>query len=151
MKVVARSYFDAVGNSADEGLKCEDPSLAVQSAKDDCDINNIVKKYLRTGELPEMRQAVYADVSELGDLRDATERVLAAEEAFMQLPAEVRRYFDNDPVRLVEFSQDPANLEKAVELGLAVRREPSPPRQPDPAPAATGAKVEAPSVAPGNA
>lgn len=120
-KVVAKSYFDVVGASQDEGLKCEDPSLAVQAPKEECDINNIVKRYLRTGELPQVVQGVYADVSQLSDLATAMEIVDQADAAFMALPAEIRREFDNDPRKLVEFAADPSNLERAYELGLAVR------------------------------
>lgn len=125
-KFVARSYFDTVGNSADDGLKCEDESLTVQASKEECDINVIVAKYLRTGVPPEQRQVIYADLSEIPDLREAIHMVNDAQQAFMELPAEVRREFDNDPVKLVEFAQDPRNLDRAVELGLATRRPESP-------------------------
>lgn len=128
-KVIAKGYFDVVGASQDEGLTCLDPSLAVQAAKEETDINVIIKKYLLTGETPELRQGIYADVSELTDLAEALRQVQEAQEAFMMLPADVRRYFDNDPVKLVAFAQDPANLDKAIELGLAPRKpvsDPSP-------------------------
>lgn len=126
-------------------LVCEEPSLAVQASKEECDINVIVKKYMRTGELPGVRQAIYADISHYTNLQDALHQVAAAEEGFMSLPAEVRRYFDNDPVKLIEFAQDPANNAKAIELGLAEPK-PQPPRQPAPAPApaAGGAPVPPP-------
>lgn len=119
-KVIARGYFDVVGLDQG-GLACEDPSLTVQASKDECDINNIVNKYLRTGDIALLgqRQTVYADVSELGDLQDAYGRVMAAEEAFLSLPAEIRREFDNDPIKLVNFCSDPSNLPRAIELGLA--------------------------------
>lgn len=115
---VARSYFDAVGKSGDPGLKCEDVSLTVQASKDECDINIIVKKYLRTGELPGVRQGVYADLSQMIDLRDAIHMVNDAQQAFMELPAELRREFDNDPTKLVEFALDSKNKERAIALGL---------------------------------
>lgn len=142
LEIVARGYFDAVGNSADSGLKCDDPTLAVQSSKDECDINFIVNRYMRTGVLPAANHGVYADISEIGDLRESLEQVQFAQEAFMELPAEVRKYFDNDPVKLVEFAQDPRNHEKAIELGLA------PPRQPDSVPGAGQAPVGGTNVTP---
>jgi hypothetical protein len=125
MKVVARGYYDAVGNSADEGVSCPEPTLTVQSAKEETDINNIINKYLKTGEPPEMRRGIYADISEIGDLREAMEQVQFAHEAFMEFPAEVRAFFDNDPRKLVDFASDPRNLDKAIELGLAPPRKPS--------------------------
>lgn len=130
---VARDYFSDRDDSGD--IKCEDVSRAVQAARDECDINVIVKKYLRTGELPAARQAIYADISSMGNLQDALHMVDAAESAFMELPADVRRYFDNDPVKLVAFAQDPRNQAKAVELGLATWREKDAPPASQKAPA----------------
>lgn len=135
---VARAYFDAVGVS-NVGLKCEDPSRTVQASKDECDLNVIIKKYLRTGELPEARKAAYMDLSEIPDLKGALDTVIAAEEAFMSLPASVRRYFDNDPVKLVEFSSDDKNYAKAAELGLVTPR-----KLPDPVPPGQGAPAPQP-------
>lgn len=148
-KFHARSYFDTVGNSGDDGVLCEDESLTVQAPKDDVDINTIVKRYLRTGEMPGVRQGVFADISELTDLADAMQMVNEAEQLFMELPAEVRKEFDNDPRRLVEFAQNPANRDRAMELGL-VDRPPVAPSQPDPVPAKSTKKVDAKTPAPSN-
>jgi len=126
--VIARSYFDAVGAS-NVGLDCKDPSKAIQSAKEECDLNVIVKKYLRTGELPNARQSAYIDLSGLPNYQEALNTVIAAEEAFYSLPAEVRREFDNDPTKLVSFVADNKNYAKAVELGLIPRKPlPAPPK-----------------------
>lgn len=129
--VVAKSYFDVVGASQDDGISCPEKTLAIQSSRDECDINVIVRKYQQTGELPGQRQVLYADISEIGDLRDSLEKVQRAEEAFMALPAEVRQFFDNDPVNLVNFSANEQNYEKALELGLvSPRQQPSAPSAP---------------------
>lgn len=136
-KVVARSYFDTVGNSADPGVTCRDASLAVQASKQECDINFIVNKYLRTGEMPGHRQGVFADLSEFTDLRDAIHIVNEAQQAFMELPAEVRKEFDNDPTKLVEFASDlsdPKKFDRALELGLVERAPAAPPKAAAPAP-----------------
>lgn len=136
-KVVARGYFDVVGLDQG-GVECQEASLTVQSSKDECDINNIVNKLLRSGEpLPELR-GVYADLSGMPDLQSALDQVVAADEAFMALPARVRTFFDNDPVKLVAFAQDPANLPKAIELGLAEPKASLPPSQPAPGPVGAG-------------
>lgn len=117
--VVARSYFDAVGDSADAGVDCSgDPSLAVQASRDECDINVIIRKYLRTGELPGLREGVYADLSGLTGLQDAIQVVRDADLAFSALPADVRSAFDNDPVRLVQEAHDESKREKFEKLGL---------------------------------
>lgn len=147
-KPVARDYFDAVGKSADPGVACPEESLAVQSAKDECDINVIVKKYLRTGELPGVRQGAFLDISGMVDLRDALHMVNEAQQAFMELPADVRREFDNDPVKLVEFahSNDPRDRERAIKLGLI--EAPKPGETPSPAPTSSAAATAEPAVPP---
>ena len=38
--------------------------------------------------------------------------------AFDDLPAKVRREFDNDPFKFLEFVEDPENVERMAELGL---------------------------------
>lgn len=142
---VARGYFDP---KPEDGLSCKDPSLAVQASKDECDINVIVKRYLRTGELPGARQGVYADISHMVGLQDAIHMVADAEQAFLELPAEIRRRFDNDPVKLVAFAQDDRNYDEAVKLGLANPKA-SPPSQPAPTPPAAGG-AQPPSGGPNN-
>lgn len=100
-----------------------DRGLTVQADRDEVDINKIVARFKKTGSLPEMRgDAFYGDVSEFDGLADAYMKIKAAEELFMQYPADLREKFGNDPVEMVEFLQNPANLESAVDMGLAVRR-----------------------------
>jgi len=42
------------------------PSMTIQSAKDEVDINNIVARFHRTGDMPENnRQPQYADISDI--------------------------------------------------------------------------------------
>lgn len=95
--------------------------LTKQSMKDECDINNIVAKYEKTGVLTHLNatQATYADVSELGGYRDALDKVRAAEEVFMALPSELRAKFDNDPAKYLDF-MGAATKEQLEELGTAV-------------------------------
>jgi len=145
MKPIAMSYFDALENPRNTQIKCEDPSLAVQASKDECDINVIIKKYLRTGELPQMKQAVYADLSEMPDLKAAMDIVVQADQAFMSLDANIRRRFDNDPVKLVQFASDDSNYDEAVKLGLVVPR----PLQADPQVAGEPAPVAKTQATPG--
>ena len=78
---------------------------AKQSMKAECDINNIVAKYEKTGVLTHLNasQATYADVSELTGYRDALDKVIAAEELFMALPSEVRAKFHNDAALYLDF------------------------------------------------
>lgn len=93
-------------------------SPTVQAAKDECDINKIIARFERAGVWPGSREGYFADVSEVGEYRDALEVVRLADESFMTLDAKVRARFDNDPGKLVEFLSDPANEAEALELKL---------------------------------
>lgn len=98
--------------------KNEQPSMTQQAFAEDCDVNIILDRYMKTGELPKPRQGVYADVSEVPDLSEAIQIVQQAQTAFDSLPAKIRYEFHNDPTKLLNFIADPKNKEKAIELGL---------------------------------
>ena len=95
-----------------------------QSMKDECDINLIMKKFEKTGILPEMikENPQYGDFSEPIEYRDALEIVRFAKEQFDSLSAKVRVRFDNDPEKFLEFATNPANAKEMVDLGLATER-----------------------------
>lgn len=95
------------------------PSLTRQSEAKFADINFIMAKYEQTGVLPPANKALFfADVSKIQDFDGAMAVVHGAEESFMQLPAEVRKEFDNDPSKFISFTNDPENVPKMVEMGL---------------------------------
>jgi len=100
---------------------CESPSRTKQAMKDECDINSIMKRFERTGTIThlEKRAAYFDDVSQVPDFATAIAVVSQAEAMFMSLPATLRKEFDNDPIRYVEFCADPVNLPRLRELGLA--------------------------------
>lgn len=104
-------------------LDCSNlPSLTRQEFAEECDINHLMAKYEKTGLLPShMNKAEprYLDVSDVPDLRTALDLLDQSTAAFMALPATVRREFDNDPVKFVEFAQDPENIEQLRTWGLA--------------------------------
>lgn len=92
-----------------------------QSFKDECDINFIMARYERTGVLPDasrLELARYADMSGF-DFQDAMMLVAGAKSAFMELPAELRAQFDNDPGKLVHFM----NVAQAPDAAPDVRAE----------------------------
>lgn len=96
------------------------PTKTQQQFKDQCDVNNIIRKYNQTNEITHLARTrgVYADISTIGDYADSLTKVMSAQEAFLTLPATVRRDFSNDPGQLLSFMKDPANFEKCVEYGL---------------------------------
>lgn len=101
------------------------PSLTKQSFKDECDINNIVSKFAKTGVLEHvaLSKPQFGDFLGVSDYQTALNQVLEAEDAFDALPAKVRARFHNQPVEFLEFCADEKNHDEMVELGLI---EPSP-------------------------
>lgn len=96
-----------------------------QSMKQECDINQIMERHRVTGMVTHVNngQPRYGDFSNLGDYQEALYTMKRAEEAFMTLDAHVRRKFSNDPQELIDFLDNPANDQEAIELGLKVAGE----------------------------
>lgn len=117
--------------------RIEGPSITEKHQAEDQDIHTILKRFGVTGG-PHLtldpREPFYGDFSEAGDLQRQFERVTEAFEAFHELPAELRARFENDPVMLLEFMEDPANIAEGVQIGLydesALRRAPTPEEAP---------------------
>jgi len=127
--------YDVNEASDASALVCDDPSLAQQHAKEECDINTIVRRFGLTGELPNgVKAPQYGDFTEATDYHTALNAVRAADAAFMQLPADIRTRFNNDPGSLVDFVSDDNNRAEAEKLGLVVAN----PTQPNPAPEGGG-------------
>lgn len=105
-----------------QGIIFKEPTMTIQSEKDNCDINVIMNRYATCGTPLPYRtdgvQPVYADVSELGDYMENYQRCKQAEEMFNALPSALRKELDNNPANLLAFIQDDANRERCVEYGL---------------------------------
>lgn len=66
----------------------------------------------------------YGDFDTSLDLQNALETTREAQQRFNNLPADIRSRFNNDPVQLFRFVNDPNNAEKSVEMGLLKRWDP---------------------------
>lgn len=130
------------------GIDCSADGRTRQEFADECDINKLMATYERNGTLNHYNamQGEYLDISEVPDLQEALAIMKRGESAFMSLPATVRREFDNDAVKFVEFAQDPANIDKLREWKLAapLPLEPPPQKVEIVNPGAPGASVAAP-------
>lgn len=95
------------------------PGKTKQAAKDECDINQLMTRYQKTGHLPPgMGVGRYGDFYTVDDFLSAQLVVKTAEIQFNSLPATVRERFNNEPSALLAFVANPENLEEARELGL---------------------------------
>lgn len=105
--------------SADFATHNNEESMTQQSDRDDSDINVIVGKFFKTGQLPKMKEGgIGGDFSTAGDFRDMVEKINTARDDFNSLPAKVRKEFDNDPAKFIDFVQNPANIEEIKKMGL---------------------------------
>lgn len=97
----------------------KDPSMTDEQFQKDTDVNNIIRKYVKTGQVSHIAKnpGQYADVSELPDLHDGLLKIKQAKLAFEQLPQKVREVAKS-PMGLVKYLSDPKNDEQAVKLGL---------------------------------
>lgn len=118
------------------------PSLTRQEFADECDINTLMERYEKSGVISHVNRAqpVYMDMTVMPDLREALDLMRDATLAFNSLPAKVRREFDNDPQQFVDYAQNPDNIERMREWGLA-----PPVKEADPA---ILVKIENPVVLP---
>lgn len=131
--------YDRDAASDESGLRCDDPSLAQQQFKDECDINTIMERFGQTGQLPDVRMPQYGDFTGVQDYHSAMNAVVEAQESFLALPAYVRARFENDPGQFVDFclaEDTPEHRAEAVRLGLV---------SPSPTPAGGAAEAAAQS------
>lgn len=94
-------------------------SMTDQSQAYNCDINNIINGMALTPQTatnpPQFGLEFNPDF-----YQNALNTVANAKSEFEKLPAQIRREFDNDPMKLVKFMDNPSeeNAKKGVKLGL---------------------------------
>lgn len=122
-----------------------EPSLTRQEFAEECDINTIMQRYEAGGAVSHVNrhEPIYLDTTLYPGLQASMDLFRQAAKEFNALPAKVRREFDNDPQKFVDFASKEENLPKMREWGLA-----EPEKVPDPP-----MKVEVvnPGPAPGDA
>jgi phage internal scaffolding protein len=95
---------------------------AQQQFKDQCDLNLILKKFKATGVINhvargELQQGICPSIT----LHEAMNTVAHANTMFEELPSQIRKRFNNDPVSLMAFLENPKNKAEAVELGILTK------------------------------
>jgi phage internal scaffolding protein len=112
---VSKSFLDVDGKPL--------ASRTQQQFKDDVDINNVLRQYDKHGLITHVNtaKAEYGDFTEVNEYQEAINTVRDAEGRFMEMPSNIRAFFDNDPGAFVEFVTNPDNADKLVEMGLATK------------------------------
>lgn len=115
------AFRTAYNFGVSKGWKSTMASKAVQSAKEECDINTIVRRFGLSGQLPVgVRQPTYGDFAGVTNYHEALNAIVMAKESFEELPAEIRIQFDNDAGKFVDFCSDPRNQKQAEEWGMVM-------------------------------
>ena len=96
-----------------------------QSHKEECDINTILKKHNRTGQLDHVRsnEGIYDDFTE-HDYQNSMNIIATANSMFEELPSQMRNKFENDPSKFLNFVHNEKNNEEMYEMGIKTRPEP---------------------------
>lgn len=96
-----------------------------QSEADSCDINKIMERFNRTGQLPVVQTLPprYGDAVAL-DFATAQQLITSASQSFMSLPAATRKHFHNDPQVFMESlaNAKPEDLQTFKKLGILIER-----------------------------
>lgn len=135
MKTIVLNPFsiDSDSHSNIGAIECLDPSLTVQADVAQADINNIVKQFGITHQLPYgMSVPEFADYSDVpNDFHAAMNFIRDTDQVFMSMPAEHRARFENDPGQFLDFVNNPDNYDEAVKLGFVVDTRPAAPAADD--------------------
>lgn len=115
-----RTIYEYTKN--EDGITFKEPSLTQAQFADECDINKIMDRYLKTGVLSDplgrSTPGTYGDFTEYGNYMENMNKVIEARNRFEMLPAAIRKRFGNDPQQMIEFVMDASNKEEAMKLGL---------------------------------
>ncbi len=125
----------------------EEEKLTKESMAAECDINNIMKRYEKTGlhDHVNTHQGDYGDYTQVQDYQISLQQIINAKDMFQSIPASIRSRFNNSPKEFLDFVSDENNVPEMREMGLipAERGEDPPSPDPDPAPSKTAhAKAE---------
>lgn len=106
--------------SLQSGISFQDEEdMAQQQFREECDINTIVRRFGLTGKVPVgFAMPRVGDFTQVGDFHEAMNAIVEAEQAFLQVPGELRARFNHDPQQLMAFLEDPSKRDEATELGF---------------------------------
>lgn len=93
--------------------------LTEQAHQKETDINHIISKYDKTGLIDHVSkfEGSFGDLTG-DDFKTMMDKVTNANSMFEQLPASIRKEFNNNPEHLLRFMENPDNRQRAIELGL---------------------------------
>lgn len=129
MTATKRVIYGYYNRPPREPMLFTEPSMTQQQFLEESDLNNIVDKNMKLKDpafLTKLQlagkirteQPIYGDFTEMGSYQEAMNLVHSVDEQFLTLPSKIRDRFNNNPVELYNFVQDPSNYDECVSLGL---------------------------------
>lgn len=119
VKLRAPYGYDVDEASAQSTFNTSGASMTQQHFKDETDINKLMRKYGHASLIPAgFRLPEYGDFDGLTDYHSAINAIAQAREGFESLPADLRRKFDNDPGKFVDFVLEPSNRNALIDMKL---------------------------------
>jgi phage internal scaffolding protein len=112
--VVRKALERHKGSTVDTGR-----GLTEQSHKKETDMNYILREYTRTGLVRHAKnnEGKYDDIA-VQDFQEAMITVANAKTMFEELPAAIRKRFNQNPAEFLGFVQNPANLNEMQKMGI---------------------------------
>jgi hypothetical protein len=106
----------------------DDVSMCQKHFQDECNINNILKKYRKTGIIDHVTKArlVYGDFNQYKDAAQNLDKVAKAQQLFEQLPAELRNEFKNSIPGFFDYISQAKNFDQCVAWGIFDKPAPAP-------------------------
>lgn len=103
-------------------------TVVQQQFKNECDINHLMKRYQASGLIPQnpLKPPFYGDFSKVPDFQEAQNIVNEARDLFMSMSSDVRKRFDHDPAKFLEFCSNPDNGDELIKMGLREKPAPEP-------------------------
>lgn len=101
-------------------IDCSQDGRTKQAHKDECDINQVLKKYLKTGLIDHVssHNGQYGEAPGI-DFKEALDLVRRSQDMFDDLPAKARKHFNNDPAAFMDAVHEEGNESLMYELGLS--------------------------------
>jgi len=109
------------------GLTCLKPSMTSQEFKDECNVNNILKRYAAQAQvmgvplselLPKLGTAPYGDFTNLDNFMEMKNKVARATQVFEALPSDIRAKYGNTVEGFIGALNNPDEFKFLSERGV---------------------------------
>ena len=101
-----------------DGITFTQASLTEQSFAYECDINNIMMKDVRSSLPASNQMPIFDSKFDPTEYNEALNLITSARQQFEALPSHIRARFENSPIKLLEFVNNPDNYDEGVKLGI---------------------------------